>query len=85
MLVLCFKHHSKITELKLKLVAGDVVQELSEQDSEHFQRYKCLIALDFEDDWQDTNRLRIVGTYVRTAIILGQKGPAEARQVVRLA
>ena len=54
MLVLCFKHHSKITELKLKLVAGDVVQELSEQDSEHFQRYKCLIALDFEDDFGRT-------------------------------
>ena len=37
--------------LNLKLVADDVVQKLSEQDSEHFQRYKCLMALDFEDDF----------------------------------
>ena len=38
----------------VKLVADDVVQKLLEQDSEHFQRYKCLMALDFEDDFGRT-------------------------------
>ena len=38
----------------VKLVADDVVQKLLEQDSEHFQRYTCLMALDFEDDFGRT-------------------------------
>ena len=52
-LVLCFFNTIQKSS-NVKLVADDVVQKLLEQDSEHFQRYKCLMALDFEDDFGRT-------------------------------
>ena len=53
-LVLWFFLNTIQKSSNVKLVADDVVQKLLEQDSEHFQRYKCLMALDFEDDFGRT-------------------------------